>query len=86
MDFREWQETIKCREHIVADNIVKGQKNEFDSGVEINHRGISELTEYELVGLMTKFYIGTESTADMSEKMKYKQALDMVLTEIKKRR
>jgi len=86
IDLQEWQNTIKLRVDIVRNNIIKGQKDPMCEEVQKDGRSLAEMSNDELLEMLMKFTSAESMTSDVKEKMKYKQAKEMTLYEIKRRR
>ena len=88
----DWYNDLQEREGKVVDNIQKSVGNEADgklkedSGVQIEHKGLAELSEDELISLLSKIRTSIDSLTDGNSLKIANQHLNLIVTELKKRK
>lgn len=88
----DWYNDLQSREGKVVDNIRKSVGNEAegkpisDSGVQVEHKGLTECSEDELVALLAKTYSSMQTMTDGPAMKIAGQHLELIKTELKKRK
>jgi hypothetical protein len=90
----QWEQDLKNREGVVNNNIIKGfvgdlSKANEDGAVQVDHKGLSELSEDELLALYSKLFMGVAGVAGVEDALKVKnikQQLALIKNELSKRK